>query len=159
MATKIISFDQQRIDNVKNLEEEEKATLLNQLISDLPREKRLPYKQILSIVFEFRSISSKSSDLKRELIIAGYKFYPIPYNSKLVLGIKTKIKLLQGGVFIKDASFFIFFVQQWMNNGLLFSKNQWRNTSLSLKKLTKRRLIRKIELQSNFLYRQPGMCQ
>lgn len=90
MKTKVISLNDLTLENVSNLSEEDISYLLNRLVSDLPREKRLPYANIISTVFDFRSIGVTNHILKNDLTISGYKFFPIPYNNKLIMGVRRK---------------------------------------------------------------------
>ncbi|MBB4036193.1 hypothetical protein GGR21_002094 [Dysgonomonas hofstadii] len=88
--TALASLFELTMDNVYDLSEENVSYLLNKLISDLPREKRPPYVNIISKAFDFRSIGSSNHTLKSDLMISGYKFFPIPYNNKLIMGVRRK---------------------------------------------------------------------
>lgn len=90
MEKEIIPLEELTPENVVKLSEEDVSNLLNKVISDLPKERRAPYVAVISSVFEFRSISSKNRSLKGDLSIYGFKFFPIPYNPKLIMGIKRK---------------------------------------------------------------------
>jgi len=87
---KSISLEQLTMENVRELSEKEVSEMLNRLISDYPKSLRPQYTDILSSTFDFRSISSHKSDLKDKMVRSGYKFFPIPYNSKLVMAVKNK---------------------------------------------------------------------
>lgn len=90
MEKEIIPLEELTPENVVKLSEEDVSNLLNKVISDLPKERRAPYVAIISSFFEFRSISSRNRNLKGDLSIYGFKFFPIPYNNKLIMGIKRK---------------------------------------------------------------------
>jgi hypothetical protein len=77
-------------ENVLELSEEDVSGLLIKTIIDLPKDKRSYYVKIINTAFEFRSISSKNRNLKGDLTIFGYKFFPIPNNKSLIMGIKRK---------------------------------------------------------------------
>jgi hypothetical protein len=85
-----IALEELSSENVRNLTEENVAKMLNRLISDYPKEKRSQYVTILGSMFDFRSISSNKPELKRVMMNSGYKFFPIPYNKKLIMAIKNK---------------------------------------------------------------------
>lgn len=90
MENKTISFNELNLENVDNLSEEQVSNLLNKLVSELPRDRCGPYTNILSKAFDFRSIGSNNHALKGDLAISGFKFFPIPYNNKLIMGVKRK---------------------------------------------------------------------
>ncbi|MDL2213477.1 hypothetical protein LJC72_01320 [Bacteroides sp. OttesenSCG-928-D19] len=90
MGSKVVELCEVTQENVHNFTEEEISLLLNKLVSDLPREQRAPYVQIINTAFDFRSISAKSNGLKKDLEMYGYKFFPIPANKKLVMGVRRK---------------------------------------------------------------------
>lgn len=85
-----IALEELSSENVRNLTEENVAQMLNRLISDYPKEKRSQYVTILGRMFDFRSISSNKPEIKRVMMNSGYKFFPIPYNNKLIMAIKNK---------------------------------------------------------------------
>jgi len=87
---KAVSLYELTRENIRDLSEEDISLLLNRLISDLPKAKRPPYVEIIDMAFDFRSISSNNNTLKGDLTISGFKFFPIPYNTKLVWGIRRK---------------------------------------------------------------------
>jgi hypothetical protein len=90
METKVVSLNNLTMDNVRDLSEEDISYLLNKLISDLPKDRRPPYVEIISSTFDFRSIGASNQTLKGDLSISGYKFFQIPYNNKLVMGVRKK---------------------------------------------------------------------
>jgi len=88
---KITSIEELRPEEVEKLSEEEVHDLMYTLIIDLPKEKRSHYVDMLRVAFDLRSTSPTKSYLKRDMIFYGYKFFPIPNNDKLILGVKRKI--------------------------------------------------------------------
>jgi hypothetical protein len=90
MEKEVISLEQLSTENVLKLSEEDVSNLLNKIISDLPKERRSNYVSILNSAFEFRSISAKSRTLKGDLSLYGFKFFSIPYNNRLIMGVKRK---------------------------------------------------------------------
>jgi hypothetical protein len=78
------------IENVSKLSEEEVYNLLNTVIRNIPREKRSHYMNIVKTVYDFRSISPTKSYLKKDMMVYGYKFFSIPDNNELIMGIKRK---------------------------------------------------------------------
>ena len=90
MEQKVFSFSDLTTENVSYLSEENVSILLNKLISDLPRARRPPYVEIINSAFDFRSIGISSHTLKSDLSTSGYKFFPIPYNNKLIMGVRRK---------------------------------------------------------------------
>jgi len=91
MKNRIMSPTELTTENVRELSEEDVSNLLNKLISDFPKTRRPFYISIISTMFDFRSISSNNRMLQGNLTVAGYKFFPIPYNSRLIWGIKRKL--------------------------------------------------------------------
>jgi len=90
MESKVISLYGLTMENVRELSEEDISYLLNRLVSDLPKEKRAKYVNIIGTAFDFRSIGMNNYSLKGDMTISGYKFFPIPYNNKLIMGVKRK---------------------------------------------------------------------
>lgn len=87
---KKISLEELTPENVLELSEEDVSNLLIKVVEDLPKEKRSQYVNIISSAFEFRSISTKNRNLKGDLTYFGFKFFAIPYNKNLIMGIKRK---------------------------------------------------------------------
>lgn len=94
MESKNITLDELTSKNVNDLTEENVFYLLNTLICEFPREERPQYVNIISTAFDFRSIGSGNRTLKNDLEMSGYKFFQIPYNKKLIMGVKRKKKLI-----------------------------------------------------------------
>ena len=90
MEKRIISLEELTLEKVLKLSEEDVSKLLSKIVSDLPKEKRSGYVNIINTAFEFRSISSKSRSLKGDLSLYGFKFFSIPYNNKLIMGVKRR---------------------------------------------------------------------
>jgi len=90
MNYKTISPVELTNENIWRLSEEDISYLLNKLVSDFPKEKRMPYVDIILMAFDFRSIGINNRELKSNMAISGYKFFPIPYNNKLIWGVKRK---------------------------------------------------------------------
>jgi len=90
MEKEIISLEELTPEKVLKLSEEDVSKLLSKIVSDLPKEKRSGYVNIINTAFEFRSISSKSRSLKGDLSLYGFKFFSIPYNNKLIMGVKRR---------------------------------------------------------------------
>ncbi len=90
MKKVVMSLDELTPETVSKLSEEDVSGLLNKITSDLPKERRSEYVNIINTAFEFRSISAKSRSLKGDLAIYGFKFFPIPFNDKVLMGIKGK---------------------------------------------------------------------
>jgi hypothetical protein len=90
MEKEIISLEELTLEKVLKLSEEDVSKLLSKIVSDLPKEKRPGYVNIINTAFEFRSISSKSRSLKGDLSLYGFKFFSIPYNKKLIMGVKRR---------------------------------------------------------------------
>lgn len=87
---KTISLEEITTENIFELSEKDVSDLLNKVICDLPKDSRSYYVNIISSAFEFRSISAKKPLLKEELGMYGFKFYAIPCNKKLIMGVKRK---------------------------------------------------------------------
>lgn len=77
-------------ENINNLTEEEVFDLLNGVISSLPTERRNPYLKLLKTVFDFRTIQSYKRNLKKDMMLYGYKFFQNPNKEDLIVGIKRK---------------------------------------------------------------------
>jgi hypothetical protein len=88
MGKRNVTLEELSMDNVRKLSEKEVSDMLNRLISTYSKEKRPPYTTILSTSFEFKSIEAKHSELKEKMIKGGYKFFAIPYNSKLIMAVR-----------------------------------------------------------------------
>jgi len=90
MSAKTISLKELSLQNVKDLSEENVFDILFQLIKDYPKAERAYYTDILTKVFDFRSIHATNNNLKKEMSRSGYKFFNIPYNNKLIMAIRNK---------------------------------------------------------------------
>ncbi len=89
---KEISLEELSFENVTALSEEDAFNLLMKVIFDAPKEKRQNYENIIGSIFEFRSISAKNRNLKGDLSMYGFKFFSIPANNKLIMGLRRRIK-------------------------------------------------------------------
>jgi hypothetical protein len=83
-----VTLENLSLENVWELSEKDVSTMLSRLISDYPKDRRPYFTEMLSLAFEFRSISANSNELKDKMTRSGYKFFPIPYNTKLIMAIK-----------------------------------------------------------------------
>lgn len=87
---KIASIKEITPENLCKLSREDVYDLLNTVVRGLPKEERSYYMDIIRTVFDFRSISPTKNYLRKDMIAYGYKFFPIPQNDKLIMGIKRK---------------------------------------------------------------------
>lgn len=87
---KTLTIDQITPQNIELLSEEEIYDVLNIVIRSLPKEQRSEYVNILKQKFDFRSISPTKNYLRKDMIMYGYKFFDIPNNNQLIMGIKRK---------------------------------------------------------------------
>lgn len=90
---KITSIEELKPEDVGKLSEEDVHNLMYTLIIDLPKEKRSHYVDMLRVAFDLRSINLTKGYLKRDMMFYGYKFFPIPNNDKLIMGIKRKVSV------------------------------------------------------------------
>lgn len=90
MQTTGISLNDVTLQNVHKLSEKEVFDILFHLICNYPKSERLQYTNILKQAFDFNSIKANSHNLKKDMIKAGYQFYDIPYNEKLIMAIRAK---------------------------------------------------------------------
>ncbi len=91
MQQDIIDYKSLTAENVWNLTEEEAAKLVFYIQSDaVPREERTPYIRIISLAFEFRTITASRRDLKNSLTMLGFKFFKEDESSRKLFGIYKK---------------------------------------------------------------------
>jgi hypothetical protein len=87
---KIISADQITLESLDNLSEDTVYELLNTIIKPLPVEVRSQYMSLIRKKFDIRTISSTKNNLKKDMILFGFKFFQIPNNENFIMGIKRQ---------------------------------------------------------------------
>lgn len=86
-----VNIDGLKVEDIDKLSEEEVHHLMYTQIAKLPKDHRSRYMDMLRTTFDLRSISPVKRNLRKDMMLYGYKFFPIPNNNDLIIGIKRKI--------------------------------------------------------------------
>ncbi len=87
MIQSVVDLMELTQENVWDLTEEDVFSLVKTVQTDVEKEKRSHYMKIIGSAFEFRTISSKRRDLKKNFEVYGYKFFPAGDNPNMLTGI------------------------------------------------------------------------
>lgn len=75
---------------IARLTEDEIYDLLDRVIRPLNAIERTRYMDLLRTRFDFRSIQQTKNYLRKDMEAYGYKFFKIPNNDNMIMGIKRK---------------------------------------------------------------------
>lgn len=80
-------FKNLTIEKVRDLSEEEVFELMKRSETEVSKEERSTFLRLISLAFEFRSISPRRRDLRSDLEKYGYKFFK-PEDRNILTGIR-----------------------------------------------------------------------
>jgi hypothetical protein len=87
---RISSADQITQENIRQLSESDIYQVMDKVIRPLSASTRSQYMNVIRSGFDIRSISASKKELKKDMVLYGFKFFNITNNVNLILGIKKK---------------------------------------------------------------------
>lgn len=88
---RISSADQITPENIRQLSESDVYQLMDEVLRSLASSTRSQCMNVIKSVFDIRSISPSKKSLKKDMVLYGFKFFTIPNNSNMILGIKKRV--------------------------------------------------------------------